>query len=581
MSALKEILALGDAPLALDTETTGLDVYKQDRAFLVAFASPTQEWAIYLDDLDAEGAEDLLKILDTKRLWAMHNAKFDMAALEAAGLIVPRGTIYCTMAQARVADNSLMSLSLDSVSKKFLNEEKSKEVEEWIAENGAYELRTLPSGEREKVPCFQKVPREILTRYAKRDVRLTYALMLELSAIIKQETKRFLDGTPGPHDVSLQEAAVTVACYEMEKTGIRVDMTYCWDALSHYKNVMKETKETYERMAGAPFIDSGKAHAAVFTRLGLPFGRTEKGNPSFTSEVLQAHPSELGAVVLAHREAEKLHTTYFQNFIDMADHRARIHCNLRQGGTQTGRMSCSDPNLQNVPKDDSGAFPVRRAFIPGPGYELLMIDYEQMEYRLMLDYAAQMDVIEEIRGGLDVHQATANIMGVSRTHAKTINFMLLYGGGAAKLAAALNVPVSTAKDMIQLYFSRLPKVREFSRNVIQLSEYRGWVRNWAGRLLWCHDRNYSYKMPNHLIQGGCADIVKKAMVKISNEKIQGATMLLQVHDELIFQVPTGTREIIPRIMELMTTAYPHKHLPMAVSASISEKSWHDKKPYAG
>jgi DNA polymerase-1 len=259
---------------------------------------------------------------------------------------------------------------------------------------------------------------------------------------------------------------------------------------------------------------------------------------------------------------------------------------MRQAGTDTGRFSYSDPNLQNVPKEESGTWRVRRAFRPtAPEWCLVMIDYAQMEYRLMLDYAGQMDVIRKIlEEGLDVHQATSTSMDVDRTSAKTLNFMLLYGGGTAKLAAALGISIEKAGQLKHRYFKRLEKIRAFSRNIINKAEGRHFVFNWAGRV--CHfpevqtkkgpDR-LAFRAPNHVIQGGCADVVKRAMVRCHEFlRAYSSRMLLQVHDEIVFEVHRSELDIVPELRKIMETAYPHRHLPLTCDVEHSWTSWGDK-----
>jgi len=212
-----------------------------------------------------------------------------------------------------------------------------------------------------------------------------------------------------------------------------------------------------------------------------------------------------------------------------------------------------------------------------------------MEYRLMLEYAGEMSVIEQVLDGMDIHTATANMLGVDRDVAKTINFMLIYGGGDEKLATALKITIELAKEYKAEYFSRLKKIIGFIADVKRAARYRGFITNWAGRRCYFPyyiDKRFGgrtrgeYKAPNHLIQGGCADAVKFAMVKCAEylaKKHARTRMVVQVHDELIFEAHKNELELIPELKEIMESVYPFKHLKLTAGIEHSAVSWEDKK----
>jgi len=224
---------------------------------------------------------------------------------------------------------------------------------------------------------------------------------------------------------------------------------------------------------------------------------------------------------------------------------------------------------------------VRRAFIPRYGHTFLMVDYDQMEYKLMLDYAGEMKVIEQVVNGIDVHTACGELMGVPRTPAKKINFMLLYGGGNAKLAADLGVSVKEATELRRLYFAKLPKVRKLIQGIQAQASKRGYIINWFGRRVLI-PRDRAYFAPNMLIAGGCADVVKLAMVNLFamlKEHFPHTQMLLQIHDEILFETEFITEGLIYHITKIMESAYKFKYLPLTCSVDYSERSWADKKPW--
>lgn len=240
--------------------------------------------------------------------------------------------------------------------------------------------------------------------------------------------------------------------------------------------------------------------------------------------------------------------------------------------------SCSSPNLQNVPKEDNSEYPVRKAFIPPDDYCLVRIDYDQVEYRLMLNYAKEMGVIKKIKEqGLDVHQATADMLGVPRNFAKTLNFLLLYGGGIEKLAGALNITLAQAAELRRVYFANLPAVSKWTQGVKSLSARYLFIVNWMGRVCEFLDASESYKAPNHLIQGGVADIIKVAMNN-THERLAGmrSKQVLQVHDELVFYIHKDELEIVPELVRIMENVYTKGALPLTAGVSHSWHNWYDK-----
>ena len=240
--------------------------------------------------------------------------------------------------------------------------------------------------------------------------------------------------------------------------------------------------------------------------------------------------------------------------------------------------------MQNVTKgkDKESRFPIRRCFIPPPDSFLVSVDLDQVEYRLMLDYAAEKDVIRQVVDGVDVHQATANMMGVDRASAKTINFMLLYGGGPLKLAHELKIPLREAKSLRELYFDRLPKVTSLIKAIIRKAETDKVIYNWFGRVYRFPDKRFAYKAPNYLIQGGCADVMKIGMVEAGNDKLlkgTRSTQVLSVHDELVFYVHKDELDLVPKIQQIVEKAYPYKHLPLTAGVEISSISWGDTEDF--
>lgn len=582
--------------LALDTETQGLRVWQNDKLFSVIISDGHDSYYFNFQNypnLDPECLllkEDVDVIFwflfkDPNRIWYLQNAKFDLAALWMFGFEI-LGKIHCTLTMARIQYNEHLNYSLDECAKR-IGLQKDSAVDDYILEKKLWEWEVIPGKKiRGKKKFFDRIPPETIVPYGKRDAAITYALGCVLNKDIENTSKTTDERLPNILSVLENEFYLTKTCFEMERIGIKIDKEYCEEAVKREKEKCRRASEAFTSICNLPFIDSNKALSKAFKTLGIEGLKTEKGNPSFTDEALKAINHPLAEVIREHREAYKKATTYYQSFLYFSDKNSCIHANIKQAGTTTGRFSYSDPNLQNIPKESE----VRRAFIPRDEFCFVEFDYKAMEYRLMAEYANEELLIEKINAGLDVHEATAQMMKVDRQTAKTLNFMLLYGGGAQKLANALNLTLDEAKELKQKYFSALPRVKKFIYEVTNAAERRGFIFNWLGRRCYFPNKDFCYKAPNALIQGGCSDIVKYAMNCIERflhgnpNQTYLSRMVLQVHDSVLFEIHETEFSILPEIKNFLESAYPAKYLKMETSVSHSHRSWGnlvDGYPVAG
>jgi DNA polymerase-1 len=621
---------------AFDCETTGLSPWLGDRLFSLIIQDESQGYYFNFQEYKDVTGDWVLTREHLKRLkevfgnpesfWFAHNAKFDMAFLAVEGIKVA-GTVHCTEALGRVERNDRFTYTLDALTKE-IGRGKDDAVKEAIKKLKLYvEVWDDEKEKNVKIPQFNKVPFEIITKYGLQDAKVTLELGRHQLASLSNWNKLVPSNKPRVQSVIDSEYKITKVFFEMEKYGIKVDTEYSQRAASHEYLRMESMKSDWYKQTGRAFVDSALCLAPCFDKVGELYPRTEKGNPSFAAPVLDDMKSPLALKVLEFRDAQKRCNTYFKNFIKYADKKSVLHANMRQSGTATGRISYSNPNLQNLTKNKEkkfkSEFPIRRAFVPRENHCFVMIDFDQMEYRLMLEYAKQEDVIEQVLAGLDVHEATSKMMSteareISREHAKTLNFMLLYGGGVAKLAMALfdtKMPeadlkkafkahffdghgvseigrelgispeivandikqLEKAKDLRQVYFQKLPKIREFTSSVIEIAKSRGYIVNCAGRISHFKDPDFAFKAPNYLIQGGCADIMKKAMLQI-HERLDGmkSKMLVQIHDELLFEIHESELAIVPELRMIMESVYSYKKLPLTCGVDHSWTSWADK-----
>jgi len=585
---------------SFDTETTGLLPYQGDRMFSAILADDIGpvyfNFQDYGDDTFFFEDERVMREIFAQKhsYWFAHNAKFDLAMMKFASIDVA-GPVHCTQAIGRVISNDKLSYSLDNLAKER-GLAKDNAVEDYITKHGLSKSIQVPGQKKKsKIKFYDKVPFPIMYNYGLKDGTITRALGLHQIADIENVAATTAIGKNSVKDVYLTELDITKICFNMEWDGALTDPKYTTTAFDAEVDNLKIAQNRMEAMIGLPFKDGSKFLTQAFDKLEIPLVRNaptkaakkkalEKGVPAignavFNESVLKNIDGEFPQLLKIWRKAEKKAGTYYTAFKHFRDDNDVIHCDFRQAGTVTGRMSCATPNLQNVPKrgEDKSVYPVRKVFIPEPEFCLVMIDYDQMEYRLMLEYAREFELIAKVLAGMCVHTATAELVKVTRDVAKTINFLFIFGGGVNAVMKQLGLTYEQAVELKTKYFSTLPAVKKLMRDVSRVSAQRGFVVNWAGRRCQLSDVNFAYKMPNALIQGGCADVVKKAMVQTDKvTKGLQSKLILQVHDELIFQVHRDEFHIIPDLKFEMENVYKYKYLPLTVGVDHSWVSWHDK-----
>jgi DNA polymerase-1 len=363
---------------------------------------------------------------------------------------------------------------------------------------------------------------------------------------------------------------------------MKINRPYVQEALQYTETQALKARREFGELTGIEYQDSAGVFKKAFQKFDIELPLTRTGKPCTNKQVLDALENPVADKIREIRSYEKLAGTYYSSFLFFADEHDFIRANMRQGGTETSRFSYSDPNLQNCPKEDEEEdrdkpYIVRRSFIPPPDFCLVPIDYKQQEFRMMLDYAGERELIAAIMNGVDVHEATAQLMGVTRKFAKTLNFGLLYGMGAAKLAKALKIPLEEAYELRALYFAKLPRVQALIRGVMNTGSQRGYIWNWFGFRNHLSSPEYAYVLPNHLIQGGCAQVIRVAMVRLDaylrTNRLRSA-MLAQVHDELLFQVHKDELHHVPELQKIMEAVYqPKNGLVLECSVEHSWKSW--------
>jgi len=382
----------------------------------------------------------------------------------------------------------------------------------------------------------------------------------------------------------------------MQKLGVRIDMEAFRSFLRDVQSELDQLTESVYRLAGQRFnLRSNQQVAQIlFTELGLgPVRKTPSGAPSTSSEVLEGLRNQHAIVpeILRYRSLEKLRSTYLEPLPRLVDEEHRLHSRFNQMNTATGRLSSSEPNLQNIPIRGEFGPRMRSCFVPEKGHLLVAADYSQIELRILAHFSGDPNLVGAFTGGEDIHARTAGLIlekssqeitSDERRRAKTINFGLIYGMGPQKLARETGLTVKEAKEFIRIYFSKLEGVSRFFERVQKGAEERGYVTTLFGRRRLLPDitsRNENLAQQsrrlavNSVIQGSAADIIKMAMLRAAGDPVLNmldAELILQVHDELLAEVPAANAQGAgERLAEIMSEVA-HLKVPLTVEWGLGE-----------
>jgi len=580
---------------SLDTETTGLMMFHGDRMFSMIIGTQDEQYYFNWNEYPELPQDMLLDVTHKHRIqerlfndpsayWFIHKGIFDLPILGVDGLDI-KGVVHCTVTGERVAYNEHNDYSLEACGERR-KVKKDMAIESYIKKNKLYTVKDY-NGFKIKVPRYDLVPFSMITKYGCQDAKVCFTIGVDQIKKIKERSERMPTNKPTIRSCHANELRLQKTLHGIQMRGARVDTRYCADAVEHFTREMDIAQREFKGLTGEDFLLSGKLFAELFQSEKHLWGTTEKGNPSFKEKTLAILENPAAKEVLRYKSA-KSKIDFFKNFLKFADPNGFIHTEFKSYGTRTGRFSSAAPNLQNLEKAKGEAlndpFVVRRAFIPREGYFLAMLDWDQIEYRMMLDYANAHGLIDKVLGGLDVHTATAEEAGVTRDQAKTVNFLTLYGGGITKLAGSLGVTESRAREIQSSIFNAAPEIRTFIQQVINTAEKRGHIFNWLGRVSYFPKRNLCYKAPNTLIQGGAGDVAKVSMNAIDelfNQQAAQSHLLLNVHDEIILEMHYDEAQYLYDIKKIMEETYPHRRLPLTCGIEWSDKSLADKVEFTG
>jgi len=570
---------------AVDTETTSLDVMSAeivgvsftDRAGEGAYLPLAHEYPDAPAQLNRETTLQKLKPLleDPRPRKVGQNLKYDLGVLANHGITL-NGIAHDTMLESYILDSTASRHDMDSLALKYLGHKTIKYED--VAGKGKGQIN------------FREVPVEQAVQYAAEDADITLRLhqhmwprLNEIPALVKLYREIELPLVP--------------VLARIERHGVKIDAVMLRKQSTELAKRMLELEAEAHELAGQTFnlASPMQIQEILFGKLQLPvLKKTPKGQPSTAEEVLTelALDYPLPRVLLEHRGIAKLKSTYADKLPEMIHPKTgRVHTSYHQAVAATGRLSSSDPNLQNIPVRTEEGRRIRQAFVPEPGYKMVSADYSQIELRIMAHLSQDDGLLQAFAAGSDIHRATAaEVFGVApelvsddlRRSAKAINFGLIYGMSAFGLAQQLKIERSAAQKYIDLYFARYPGVKAFMDRTRLQAHEQGYVETVFGRRLYLPEINASNQARrqyaertaiNAPMQGTAADLIKLAMLAVDRWiRASGLpmVMIMQVHDELVFEVRADSLEKAKAGIQEHMTGVAKLAVPLVVDVGVGE-----------
>ncbi|GAC1395370.1 MAG: hypothetical protein NVSMB68_12400 [Thermoanaerobaculia bacterium] len=583
---IRKFVVGGAAPLSVWFESRTPDAF--DEPIAASLSKRAGESLVVPLAPSLGGNEELnaamREVLESDRLFVAHDAKLQIRRLHAAGWPVPQRWDD-TMLMSYVINPGLPSHSLANVARDRLKQDivLRKDVQKTAplfaidheigsSELGAYEHYL---GDKSDVAMAL---RDLLEPELHRD-----GALLDIYKRI--------------------EMPLSPVLARMEERGIRIDVALLGEMSQTMGAQIADLEKKIYAEAGVEFNINSPAQLGhiLFEKLNYPVLKKTKTKQYSTSvevlEELAGHGFPIPQLILQHRELHQLKSTYIDALPLIVGKDGRVHTSFNQAVAATGRLSSSDPNLQNIPIRTEQGRVIRKAFVADEGFVLLSADYSQVELRILAHITEDQDLIETFRRGADIHRATAskmfNIQEDELTHdqrraAKTINFGVLYGMSAFRLSNELNIPTGQAKDFIEAYFARYPKIQGYLDRTLEEARSTGKVTTLFGRVRYIpeiHNRSFTVRgnaermATNAPIQGTAADLLKMAMIALDRRldaERTDARMLVTVHDEIVIETPENRAGDVAKIVkDTMENIYPLA-VPLAVDANWG-KSWYDAK----
>ena len=603
----EDVAALADAirkagEVSVDTETTSQQATRAELVGISVALAPGEAFylplahrrtgELALDDggdgapanlppLDSPSMRPLVDVLEDPDIRKVgQNLKYDLIVLERAGVKL-RGLGFDTMVASYVLDPNRRQHSLDALSVTLLGHKMI-----------AYEE---VAGKGKDQVSFDEVPLDRAREYACEDADYTLRLKGVFEPQLEEQELADL--------FRKLEMPLVPVLARMEANGIRIDVPFFRELNQGLEKDLEAIRREIQEMAGEEFnLNSTlQLREILFEKLELPVVKRTKTGPSTDASVLEelaAQGHALPTRLLEYRQLEKLRSTYVDALPRLVNPATgRIHTSFNQTVAATGRLSSSEPNLQNIPIRTALGREIRKGFIPEKGHLFVGADYSQVELRILAHFSGDEAFVQAFREGIDVHRQTAAVIfdldleevtPEMRARAKTINFATLYGQGAFSLARQLGITRDEAREFIQEYFQRFSGVRSFLDEQVEQARDRGYVQTLGGRRRYVPEinaKNWNVRQfgeriaQNTPIQGTAADLIKEAMIRIHHrvrEEFPLARLLLQVHDELLLEVPRDdVEEVTGMVVEEMEGAL-ELSVPLAVDVGVGD-SWYASK----
>ena len=583
--------------ISIDTETTSPNprwaeivgysfAWQAGEAYYIPVRAPAGE-----PQLDPVLVRDALRpVLENPQIAKIgQNLKYDIVVLRAAGLRV-RGALFDTMVADYLLDPGERNHSLDDLAKRYLGHTTIK-IKELIG-----------SGKTQK--RMDQVPVALVTAYAAEDAELP----VRLAEILRDR----LDGERLAALFDDLEMPLIDVLVEMEYHGIKVDVQKLKGLGERFARRMADLEAEIYALAGGPFNINSRQQLGkiLFQDLGLPKGKTTKTGASTDAGVLEglAKQHALPAKIIEYRQYGKLRSTYVDALIDLVHPQTgRVHTSFKQDVAATGRLSSTEPNLQNIPVRTDEGREIRGAFLAGePGWKLITADYSQIELRVLAHFSEDPALRRAFAADEDIHAMVASeVYGVplqevtreQRRGAKAVNFGVIYGQSAFGLAKSLDIDQSQAAEFIAAYFARYPGVEDFMQRTLAECRKKGYVNTILGRkrtvqgvrdILSLGDSRHQRNLPeriaiNTVIQGSAADLIKIAMLRVHGRmqrESHRARLLLQIHDELVFEAPSEEVERIGMLVRQEMESVERLAVPLKVDVKVGD-NWADCEVWAG
>ena len=592
--------------LSLDTETGGLEPFKGDRLFSVIIGDESEEYYFNcnIGGLRKDEVLPLIqKVVDKAEYLFFINYDYDYCMSAMDGLVIDQAKILdggvlarlewsAHAPQGKKADNQFFSMNY--LGKYYLGVEKNTTVEDYIKEHKLYGV----DSKGKKKPLYNKVPLDIMFKYGCSDARLTFEICTEIIRRINGRDTHYEGTRPKswPKIMSLlaTESKLSTALAATKLRGMKLDVDYCIRAKEYeLKNsalALEEIKKTVNLNVNSP----KHVQNYLMNDLGLVLPKIIKrgkwtGGFSTDAKTLdmlaEKHDMPMLHKIVGAKQSQKKANTYYKNYIEMRDAGDIIHCSLGQETTITGRLSSFNPNLQNVTKEKYHEYAVRNSFIAREGFTFFFLDFKGQEMYIMIDLSGDQEAIQKVKAGADIYLVMVEMVlkyagiEITRSQAKALALGVAYGQGIALIAKNLGCSEAEAKRLRTAFKSSLKGVTALDQWCKKQAEKYGRVHNPYGRVSHI-DKGFEYKTLNSLIQGTAADCTKKAFVDCYDFlKPHESKIVLTVHDEIIFEIRDGEEHLVETLSQLMSDAYPHRHLPLRVDIESSKTSWAAKTDY--